>query len=147
MCRKLIADWGEHKGNVYCYGDSTGGNRGTAKVAGSDWDLIKAALRPVFGDRLYFRVPLANGPERSRINALNSRIKNSHGVIRLAVDAQKAPHVVTDLEGVRLLEGGGGEIDKKYDPMLTHISDGLGYYVVRQFPIHDHGVALTTLAI
>jgi hypothetical protein len=40
------------------------------------------------------------------------------------VDPAAAPHVVRDLEGVRTLKGGSGEIDKKADPKLTHISDG-----------------------
>jgi hypothetical protein len=45
--------------------------------------------------------------------------------------------VVRDFEGVQLLEGGSGEIDKKRNHELSHISDGVGYYVTKQFPIHD----------
>ena len=60
VCRKLIADWGKHEGPVRCYGDATGGARGSAKVQGSDWDLISAELKPKFGQRLSFRVPSAN---------------------------------------------------------------------------------------
>jgi hypothetical protein len=44
-----------------------------------------------------------------------------------------------DLEGVQLLKGGSGELDKKTDPMLSHISDGLGYMVAREFPIAQFG--------
>jgi hypothetical protein len=44
---------------------------------------------------------------------------------------------VRDFEGVRLLEGGSGEIDKKIDPKLSHISDSIGYYVSYAFPIKD----------
>lgn len=145
VCRKLIADWGEHRGNVFCYGDATGGARGSAKVQGSDWELIKRELGAHFGDRLYFRVPAANPAERARINALNTRCRTGEGVRRLMVDKGAAPHVVKDLEGVRLLEGGSGEIDKKHDPKLTHLSDSLGYYVVREFPIHDNSVGPTLI--
>jgi hypothetical protein len=53
----------------------------------------------------------------------------------LMVDPVKAPHVVKDFEGVRLLEGGSGEIDKKADPHLSHLSDGVGYYCAKEFPI------------
>jgi len=42
-----------------------------------------------------------------------------------------APH----LEGVALLAGGSGELDKKSNPALSHISDALGYYVSKEFPI------------
>ena len=52
-CKKLIADWENHKGRVVCYGDATGGAGGSAKVKGSDWDLIKEELHPVFGQQLY----------------------------------------------------------------------------------------------
>lgn len=135
VCARLVKDWGAHQGIVKAYGDATGGARGTAKVAGSDWDLIKAAMRAAFGDRYYQMVPAANPPERVRVNAVNTRLRSGNKEIRLMVDAAKAPNVVADLEGVRTLEGGSGEIDKKADPTLTHISDGLGYYVVKEFPL------------
>lgn len=135
VCRKLIADWSRHQGEIRCYGDATGGARGSARVQGSDIDLVRAELRPVFGPRLSMRFPSSNPPERTRVNAVNSRLKSAAGEIRLMVDPAKAPNVVRDLEGVRLLAGGGGEIDKKIDKKLTHISDGLGYYIAKEFPI------------
>ena len=137
VCRKLIADWGAHVGNVVCYGDATGGARGSAKVDGSDWDLITRELKATFGDRLSIKVRTANPPERARINAVNSRLKSATGEVRLMVDPPKAPHVVRDLEGVTLLKGGAGELDKKASPQLTHISDALGYYIEREFPVND----------
>ena len=137
VCRKLIADWGEHQGDVRCYGDATGGARGSAKVQGSDWDLIKAELRAHFKDRVSFHVKEANPPERSRVNAVNSRLMARDGTVRMMVDPAKAPHVVKDLEGVRTLAGGSGEIDKKATPTLTHISDGLGYYIEKEFPVSN----------
>ncbi len=135
VCRKIIADWGKHPGSVRCYGDATGGARGSAKTQGSDWDIIKAQLRPVFGDRITFQVPKSNPTERSRINAVNTRLKTTSGEIRLMVDKNKAPNTVRDFEGVRVLEGGSGEIDKAYDKRLTDISDAIGYYIEREFPI------------
>lgn len=135
VCRKLIVDWGDHNGRVVCYGDATGGSRGSAKVQGSDWDLIKATLNPHFGQRISYNVPSANPTEKSRVNAMNSRLMTASGNIRMIVDGQKAPHVVKDLDGVIFLKGGSGEIDKKATPRLTHISDALGYYVAKEFPI------------
>jgi Terminase large subunit, T4likevirus-type, N-terminal len=142
VCRALLKNrdgiptlWSKHPGLVYCYGDATGGNRGTAKVAGSDWDLIKTELRPQFGDRLNVVIKPKNPSERARINAVNSRLKAKAGDIRMMVDMKAAPHVVDDFEGVTLLEGGSGEIDKKKSPELSHLSDGIGYYVDYRFPI------------
>lgn len=134
VCRKIIADWGKHQGRVICYGDATGGARGTAQVQGSDWDLIRQELKPVFGERLAFHVKPANPRERARVNAVNSRLKSTSGDIRLMVDSKKAPHVVRDFEGVQLLKGGSGEIDKKATPDLTHITDAIGYYVEYCYP-------------
>lgn len=146
VCRKLIELYGDHAGYVELYGDATGGARGSAKVAGSDWDIIKRELGAHFGhDRIINRVPHANPAERSRVNALNTRLLNGMREVRLMVDPAKAPHVVVDLEGVRTLEGGSGELDKQSDPNLTHISDALGYYVVKQFPIHNNGSSVEAL--
>jgi len=137
VCARLIADWGEHPGNVECYGDATGGAGGSAKVSGSDWDLVRTSLRPKFGSRIIFRVPRANPRERARINSVNSRLKSADGHCRLVVDGRKAAHVADDLDGVPLLEGGTGEIDKDKDKTLTHISDALGYYVQYVFPVDE----------
>lgn len=135
VAKKILTDWGEHQGQVWLEGDSTGGNSGTAKLAGSDWDIIKQVLMPKFGARLFDKVPKSNPPERTRVNAVNSRIRNGAGEVRLMVDPAKAPHVVKDFEGVPLVKGGSGEIDKKADEKLTHISDAIGYYIARQFPL------------
>jgi len=131
VCRKLLADWGDHAGAVICYGDPSGGATGSAKVQGSDWDIIRAELRPAFGARLSFRVPRQAPRERARVNTVNSRLRNSLGECRLFVDPQRAPHVVKDLDGVAVLEGGSGEIDKRPGKAhdLTHISDALGYFL------------------
>jgi hypothetical protein len=47
----------------------------------------------------------------------------------------RRPCVVTDLEGVALLKDSSGELDKKTNPSLSHISDALGHYVAKEFPI------------
>ena len=56
--------------------------------------------------------------------------------VRLVIDKNHAPNVVRDFEGVRLLEGGSGEIDKKEGELagLTHLTDGIGYYIEHRFP-------------
>jgi len=62
------------------------------------------------------------------------------------VDGAHAPHVVKDLDGVRVIQGGSGEIDKKHDRRLTHVSDALGYYVVTRFPVARMGVSSLALS-
>lgn len=145
VCRKILKDWSTHEGRVEVYGDATGGARGSAKVEGSDWELAKKVLKggdssaglSGFGSRVSFNVPASNPPERARVNAVNTRTRSTEGTVRLMVDPTAAPHVIRDLEGVRMLKGGSGEIDKDIDKRLTHITDALGYYVVAEFPITE----------
>lgn len=133
VCNRLISDWANHEGIVYIYGDATGGARGTAKTSGSDWDIVQSELGQFFD--AYMRVPRANPSERSRVNAVNTRLVDGEGEINLYVNPDAAPNLHKDLEGVRVLEGGSGEIDKRFDPRLSHASDALGYYIVAEHPI------------
>ena len=143
VCGQIIERYRGHQQSVYCYGDATGGAKGTAAVEGSDWDLIKDCLRPVFGQPfmkasrgdLIFRVPRANPRERVRVNAVNSRLQSADGTVRLLVDPVKCPHTIMDLEGVTCKDDGSGEIDKKGAPMLTHLTDAIGYYVYHEHPL------------
>jgi len=134
VCDKLIEQWGEHQGLVFCYGDATGGAGGSAKVKGSDWDLIKQKLYPVFGDRLTFKVKKSNPRERARINSVNSRLMSMIGDVKFQIDAT-CVNTIKDFEGVKILEGSIGEIDKKSDSMLSHLTDGIGYYISREYPV------------
>lgn len=135
VCRKLVQDWGNHQGKVEIYGDATGGNGGSAKVQGSDWDLVKDVFKhSTLRDKVSYHIPRANPSERARVNAMNARIANTKGEIRLCVDPAKAPKTMRDLDGVQVVKGSAGELDKKSNPNLTHLSDALGYYVVNKFP-------------
>ncbi len=135
ICDKLIADWGEHEGNIFCYGDSTGGSKGTAKVKGTDWQLIKRKLWNHFGrGRVFFHVPKANPRERDRVNSVNSRLLTLNDDVRFMVDPGRAPWTVKDFEGTKLIEGGTGEIDKS-EPELTHLTDAHGYRLQKKYPI------------
>lgn len=146
VCNKLIYDWGEHQGDVCLYGDATGGARGSAKLDGSDWDIIFSVLSNHYGDNLQLCVPKANPSERSRVNAVNARLKTMTSAVRMMVDPARAPHVVKDLEGVRLLDGGSGEINKKIDVKLSHISDALGYYLVKEFPVIEKAIGAMSIS-
>jgi hypothetical protein len=139
VIRKFIKDWGKHEGRVFIYGDATGGSRKTSAESGSDWDLVKRDLYAHFGtERIFFHVPASNPSERARLNAVNTRLRSGSGAVHMMVDPVAAPMTVKDFEGVRLLEGGSGEIDKKHDPKLTHLTDGLGYYIVKVFPVRKN---------
>lgn len=130
VCDRLIAAWGHHKGEVYAYGDATGGAQGSAKVKGSDWDIIKYMLNDKFD--MNYRIKRANPSVRSRLNAMNTRCMRGDGVRKLFVDP-KCKNVIKDFEGV--LATDQGDIDKKTDSKLTHLTDAIGYYIDYVHPI------------
>jgi len=135
VCNKIIELYGEHKGEVWTYGDFTGGNRGTAKLQGSDWTIVDQILGSKFGRRYYNRVT-KNPRERERVNAVNSRLKSFDGTVHMLVDP-RCTHTIDDFEGVSVVEGSAGEIEKKAGDPLTHLSDGVGYYVHEEYPIDE----------
>lgn len=137
VARKLIEQWGHHKGDVHLYGDPSGGNRHTSQLEGTDWELVRQILRPVFGDRLRSRVARKQPPIRDRVNCVNARLRSADGTVSMAVHPRKAPNVVKDFEGVTLLRGGAGEIDKRgcEERGLTHLSEAIGYYIHEKHPI------------
>lgn len=141
VCNKLIQEWGHHKGPVYIYGDASGSQRRTSAKDGNDWDQVRSYLGERFRD-LNIRVPRANPHERDRVNSVNTRLMNSRGDVRLMVDPKNAPHVIRDFESVCVLEGGSGEIDKKKDSRLTHLSDAIGYYVHAAHPLGGHVMSI-----
>lgn len=147
VCEEFLSRYRNHAGELWIYGDAAGGARGTSQTEGSDWDVARKVLRPVFGsqqfgdeggitmttrDRLMFDVPKSNPSVRARINATNSRIRSVSGTVRLLVDPS-ARHLIEDFEGV--VWDDHGDIDKKGSPMLSHESDAIGYYLHREYPI------------
>lgn len=138
VCRKIIADWGKrHKGDVLCYGDPAGGARSTKSEQGTDWDIVRDYLRPVFGQRLKMRYKLDAPFERVRVNAVNARFRTADGKKHMLVDPIMCPHTIEDFEAVVAKEGTAGEIDKDINPNLTHLSDGIGYFVEAKHPLRS----------
>lgn len=140
VCNKIIHEWGDHPDRVIAYGDATGGAKGTTSVDGSDWDIIDKAMNRKFGKRYLNAVPRSNPREKVRVNAMNSRCMTDDGTIKYVLDKKHAPHLQKDFEGVITLEGTAGEIDKKTDKSLTHLTDAMGYYIHAEFPISGSNI-------
>lgn len=62
---------------------------------------------------------------------MNSRIKSAKGDKKLLVDP-KCKYIIRDFEGVSLVPG-TNELDKS-EELLTHLTDGIGYYVEYCYP-------------
>lgn len=135
VCAEIRRRYAGHNGIVSCYGDPTGGNRGTAKVQGSDWDLIRRDFRLTFGERAAFYVRSGSPPERSRVNAVNSHLLSTAGIVRTKV-SRKAAYLAKDFQRVQTKQGTTGVIDKR-DGDWTHATDAWGYFVEYKYPVRS----------
>jgi len=141
---RVVSKWRDvHRGEVHLYGDASGGNRTSSALAGSDWDIVKRELRQVPHWRVRDFVPAANPPERDRVNCVNARLMTTDGRVRMMVDPTECPWLVGDFENVGVKKDGSGELDKKTDPTVTHLSDGRGYSVWRRRPVRDRRMKAT----
>lgn len=122
---------------VYVYGDATGNSRKTS-ASRTDWQIVRSFFGR-YTDRYAagFRVPSADPPVKDRVNCVNAMLHNQAGEHRLLIDP-RCKHLIRDLEQVCWKADPYGnplsELDKS-DPMRTHLSDALGYFVVREFPM------------
>ena len=132
VCDRFLALYGEHKRNVYVYGDSSGGSNLTSSVKGSDWDLVSEKLRPAFGNRMMMKVPKANPNQKPRVNSLNARFENASGLVRACVDS-RCENTIFSLEGTA--QKPDGSIAKPKGEKVTHISDALGYMTAIRWPL------------
>lgn len=135
VARRIITDWSQHDGQVLAYGDATGGAKKTSSLAGSDWDIINRELRNAFGGRYRQFVRKSNPSERSRVNHVNSLLRNAAGETRVYLDPVKAPMTVKDFDNTTVVSGGSGEIHKPSGHPWSHWTDAFGYMVVERFPM------------
>ncbi|MNY30892.1 hypothetical protein D3C86_1650270 [compost metagenome] len=144
LCKEFLRRWGHTGGKVtpqgtieggqplYVYGDAAGNSR-TTKTTATDYDIIKRELRGAFPRGFALRVPDANPPVKDRVNSVNAKLKNGLGVASWWI-APRCKGLIKDLSRVRWRDG-TTELDKKSDPTLTHLSDGIGYLIHWEFPI------------
>lgn len=123
--------------NLYIYGDASGEHRETS-ASRTDWQIV----RDFFGrytDRFHvqFRVPTKNPVVKDRINCVNAKLRNYLGERSLLISS-RCEELAVDFEQVAWKADPHGNILSdlnKSDPMRTHLSDALGYYVAREFPM------------
>jgi hypothetical protein len=107
--------------------DSTGRNRKTSGK--SDHVILKDAGFNV--------VPTQNPFVRDRVNNINRLLTQGKIIIN-----KKCKKLIGDLEKVSWVND---DLDKKSDPMLTHLSDCLGYVAWKLFPIRkDNDVMISS---
>lgn len=113
-----------HAGPVRIYGDATGKS---GKTTGpSDHAVLRAEF-----PHATWCIPHAQPHPKDRYAAVNGRSRSADGTTYLLVDPS-CEHVIADLEQV-VYDDTGVE-DQASNPMLTHVSAALGYWLVRDFP-------------
>lgn len=133
--KQLLAEAG-WRGPVRIYGDPAGKS---AKTTGpSD----HAVLRELFPSATW--CIKASAPHvRDRVAAVNARCETMDGAHHFRVDPS-CVHLIADLEQVIFKDN--GDLDKQ-NPMLTHVSDALGYWIHAEFPLVKPGARVGSVSI
>jgi hypothetical protein len=92
-------------------------------------------LREVFPHASWY-IPKSNPHVRDRVAAVNARCETMDGRSHLVIDPA-CEHLIADMEQVVFADN--GELDKKRNPLLTHVSDAFGYAVVQEWPTVTRG--------
>jgi len=123
-CEEFERRFGIPRSGIVVFGDAAGSAMQTTGF--SDYQVI----RNFFGSRsakVTYRVPKANPPVRERVAAMNARLRNAYGDVRLLVDP-KCKELIADFEQVSYKED-SVQVDKDKDRRRTHLSDALGYLI------------------
>lgn len=128
VCNAFLEKYSKHKHQVWVFGDNTGNLNRTV----SEFQHIKNAFFPVFGNRLKIPSFKSNPEVGQRVAAMNAMLCNAFGRARLFI----APHCKELIEDLRKLMPKDGKIDKS-DAKRSHMSDALGYGIWFQFPPFD----------
>jgi len=131
--------WARQNGRliVYVYGDATGDSR-RSSADRTDWYIV----RKFFGqhaDQYHacVNVPSQNPTIKARVNAVNAMVCSHNGQRRLLIDP-KCRELIKDFERVCWKSDPHGNLQAdldKSDPMRTHVSDAVGYWVVWEHPL------------
>ena len=70
---------------------------------------------------------------------MNSLLMNAKGEARLFI-APKCTELLTDLKD---LEPSKTDLINKRDPMRSHTSDGLGYFIAKEFPVQNKKIGMS----
>jgi len=117
------------------YGDATGKRRNTASKY-TDWQIVREFFQS-HTDLFHAGIRVLNGNPlvKDRTNCMNAMLRNHAGDHRLLIDP-KCKQLIRDLERVRWKADANGNAlgdQDDSDPLRTHASDALGYYVAREF--------------
>lgn len=127
----------EFNGEIQVTGDNAGHQKKTqsAKVAGTDWVIIRDMLSPYLKG-----LPKTRQTKtiKDRVTALNAMFRNTLGEIKMYVNPYKCPKLHKDLINVEWIDS-GFQLNST-NKELTHASDALSYFAYNYFPTDYHKI-------
>ena len=135
MCQHLIEEWGDHKGPVVIYGDSTSNQHRSSGAGKSDREIIDQILGRYFAARGGYetRWTNTNPLQRDRVNTVNGMLKTFDGHVRFYVHPENCLPLINDF----LRQGwkpGGVDLDSQGET-VGHAAAGVGYFMWREHPL------------
>jgi hypothetical protein len=125
----LATRYGDHSAGFEFYGDASAKARKTSASLSDYRQILTSEKFKELGRTIHY--PSANPPIYDRFAACNAMFCNAHGDCRMFVDA-KCERLIDDLKA-RYYKAGTCEPADTGD--LGHITDAMGYAVLRLFPI------------
>jgi hypothetical protein len=135
----VIRELGQHKGGFILIGDATASSRGTTGAGRSDLEILKQVFGRRLPDQFEFRWNRRNPFRRDRINAVNSKLKNSRGEIGVRIHP-KADGLIRDFLQLSYKEY--SDVPDDMGGKIGHAADAFGYIVHEFWPLKEaRGVA------
>jgi hypothetical protein len=137
-CEEFLDRYGDHYGEVYVYGDASGGHRSTqSRNQKSNYDEIRLRLtgRPF---KLRMRVPISNPSNVNHVRSFNRRLRDQFGNPKILIHGRRCKNLVLDMlqtvwssEGRKILKS-----RKRDDPYFWrgHGADAAMALIYRHWP-------------
>lgn len=116
------------KPQVIIAGDATSKAGQRAAAGKSDYAILCEMLSEA-GITWQNSTPESNPMVKDRVNIVNSKLRSADGTHHLFIHPTRCPYLKKDLQRVAWKQGASMILDQTTDPMLTHMSDGMGYAV------------------
>lgn len=124
----LIEHVKNHKPGIILMGDASGKSNKTSASGNTDYSILMKMLKAA-GIEVKNKTPESNPHVKDRVNMVNSRLRSADTSIHLWYHPHNCPRLKKDFERVLWKENSQGAIFDKNDPLLTHMSDAVGYPV------------------
>jgi len=140
VCEEFLSgQYSEHLAGLHIHGDS-GGNQRRSQAGDAlrghwtDYDIIREKMAGIRG--FYEAVPAANPRQRDSTNAVNSKLRNGEGQVRVAVNP-RCKNLIRSLLSTHWDESSNPSKIYKGPDADEHCSDTARYVIAELFPVSE----------